>query len=95
MTIFGQRWHRREAPPSSIELAEHWGPHIRWCIDQFGPSRCMFESNFPPDRASCSYAVLWNAFKRISAGYAPQERAQLLHDTAARVYRLGAGTAQK
>jgi predicted TIM-barrel fold metal-dependent hydrolase len=90
MTIFGQRWHRREIPPSSSELADFWGPHVRWCIEQFGPSRCMFESNFPPDRASCSYVVLWNAFKRISAGYDPADRAQLLHDTAAQVYRLGA-----
>jgi predicted TIM-barrel fold metal-dependent hydrolase len=48
----------------------------------------MFESNFPVDRASCSYQVLWNAFKRLSAGFAARERAALFHDTAARVYRL-------
>ena len=50
----------------------------------------MFESNFPVDKASCSYAVLWNAFKRIAADCSAAEKAALFHDTAARVYRLSA-----
>jgi predicted TIM-barrel fold metal-dependent hydrolase len=49
----------------------------------------MFESNFPVDKAMCSYPVLWNAFKRIAAGATPTEKAALFHDVAARVYRLG------
>jgi predicted TIM-barrel fold metal-dependent hydrolase len=40
------------------------------------------------DRLSCNYAVLWNAFKRLSQAYSETERAALFHDTAARVYRL-------
>jgi len=48
----------------------------------------MFESNFPVDKASCSYRVLWNSFKRLTSGYSAAERAKLFHDTAARVYRL-------
>ena len=48
----------------------------------------MFESNFPVDKLSCSYRVLWNAFKRLTAGYSADERAALFHDTAQRVYRL-------
>jgi predicted TIM-barrel fold metal-dependent hydrolase len=48
----------------------------------------MFESNFPVDRLSCSYGVLWNAFKKIGRNYSGRERAALFHDTAARVYRL-------
>ena len=48
----------------------------------------MFESNFPVDKVSFSYPVLFNAFKRISAEYTPTERAALFHDTAARIYRL-------
>ena len=35
-------------------------------IDSFGPSRCMFESNFPVDKDSVSYRTLWNMFKRIA-----------------------------
>lgn len=88
MSSAGFRWHKREAPPGSKELAEVMGPYYRHCIEQFGADRCMFESNFPVDRLSCSYAVLWNAFKRLSRDYSESERAALFHDTAARVYRL-------
>ena len=90
MTAAGFGWHRMESPPGSACLAEHMQPYVRTCIDLFGPDRCMFESNFPVDRASCSYTVLWNAFKRLSYEFTPSERAKLLHDTAAGVYRLGA-----
>ena len=48
----------------------------------------MFESNFPVDRMSTSYDVLWNAFKCITAGFTPAERAALFAGTARRVYRL-------
>jgi len=89
MTMAGFGWHRREAPPGSAELADAMGPYYRACIELFGAERCMFESNFPVDRASCSYTVLWNAFKRLSTDYSPDERSALFHDTAVRVYRLG------
>jgi len=92
MTMAGFGWHRREAPPGSDELAEAIGPYYRTCIELFGPERCMFESNFPVDKASCSYTVLWNAFKRLSADYSAAERSSLFHDTAARVYRLDENT---
>ena len=48
----------------------------------------MFESNFPPDKMSFSYNVLYNAFKRLSKNYSTIERAAMFHDTAARVYRI-------
>ena len=48
----------------------------------------MFESNFPVDRQSCSYHVLWNAFKKIAADYSDEERDALFYGTAAAVYRL-------
>ena len=90
MPIFGLGWHKRPEPPTSEELAEAWGDDIRWCIERFGVERCMFESNFPVDRQSCSYTVLWNAFKRIVADASPSEKAALFHDTAVAAYRLGA-----
>lgn len=90
MPIMGGGWHRREAPPSSAELAEAWGPFVRWCIETFGADRCLFESNFPVDGASCSYAVLWNAFKRMAADASPAEKADLFAGTARRVYGLPA-----
>ena len=88
MTMSGFGWHKRDAPPGSIELAEAMGPYYQACIECFGVERCMFESNFPVDRASCSYTIQWNAFKRLTQGYSPAERSALFHDTAARVYRL-------
>jgi predicted TIM-barrel fold metal-dependent hydrolase len=48
----------------------------------------MFESNFPVDKEGCSYPVLWNAFKRIAAGYSADERRALFSETARKVYRL-------
>jgi predicted TIM-barrel fold metal-dependent hydrolase len=84
----GFGWHERTTPPSSAELAEIMAPYYHWCIEQFGVDRCMFESNFPVDKVSYSYTVMWNAFKRISRGFSPQAHSALFHDTAARVYRL-------
>ena len=72
----------------SEQLAEEWRPYIETCIEAFGPERCMFESNFPVDMGSCSYATLWNAFKRIAAGYSADEKTALLSGTAKKVYRL-------
>jgi predicted TIM-barrel fold metal-dependent hydrolase len=88
MPICGFDWHKRDAPPGSAELAETLAPYYLYCIEQFGVDRCMFESNFPVDKASCSYTVLWNAFKRIAADFSPSARAALFHDTASRVYRI-------
>jgi len=77
-----------DPPASSQQLAGEWRPYIETCIEAFGPTRCMFESNFPVDALSCSYATLWNAFKRLAAGAGTDERRALFHNTAARVYRL-------
>ena len=63
-------------------------PYFDFCIEQFGVHRCMFESNFPVDKASYSYVAIWNAFKRISEGYSAAERKALFQHTAARVYRI-------
>jgi predicted TIM-barrel fold metal-dependent hydrolase len=88
MTMSGFGWHKRDAPPNSVELAAAMTPYYRTCIDCFGVERCMFESNFPMDRASCCYTILWNAFKRLTREYSQAERAALFHGTATRVYRL-------
>jgi predicted TIM-barrel fold metal-dependent hydrolase len=48
----------------------------------------MFESNFPPDKAAYSYAVFWNACKRLAQGVSAAEKQALLSGSAARFYRL-------
>lgn len=88
MPLGGFEWHKREAPPSSADIADVMGPYYRHCIEAFGADRCMFESNFPVDKLSLSYAVLWNAFKKIAASYSYDEKQSLFHGTAARVYRI-------
>lgn len=88
MTLSGFGWHRRPKPPSSDELADAMAPWFHFCIEQFGTRRCMFESNFPMDKVSCSYTVLWNAFKKITLNFSDSEKAALFHDTAAAIYRL-------
>jgi predicted TIM-barrel fold metal-dependent hydrolase len=90
MRLFGFDVHRGELPPSSQQLADAWRPYVETCIEAFGPSRAMFESNFPVDKGSCSYQALWNAFKRIAAGASAGDKQALFNGTATRVYRLGA-----
>ncbi len=90
MVTYGYGFEEREEPPDSAALADAWAPYLGFVIDTFGPSRCMFESNFPVDKLSCSYGNLWNAFKRIAAGrgLSADERNDLFYGTAARVYSI-------
>ena len=91
MDINGYGWHEQAAPPTSEALMQATRRYFEHTIEKFGVGRCMFESNFPVDKLSCSYTVLWNAFKRLTADYSAAEKAALYHDTAARVYRLSTG----
>src|SRR5439155_51243 len=88
MPRIGFDWHTREKPIGSEELAASMAPLMSYCIEQLGPERCMFESNFPVDKVSFSHHVLFNAFKRFSKSYSASERAALFHDTAVRAYRV-------
>jgi len=84
----GFLWNLRDRPASSDELVEAQRGYYLHTIECFGPERCMFESNFPVDRFSISYPVLWNAFKKIAAGFSQAEQHAMFYGTAARVYRL-------
>ena len=88
MPLNGFGWHERDQRPDSQEIADATRRYVHHTIERFGPERCMFESNFPVDAVSCSYRVLWNAFKRIVADATPAEKALLFHDTAATFYRI-------
>jgi predicted TIM-barrel fold metal-dependent hydrolase len=91
MCLLGYDFHKRPRPPSSEQAAAAWRPYIETCIEAFGPSRAMFESNFPPDKGQCSYQVIFNAFKRVAAQYSEAEKTALFSQTAADVYRLKLG----
>jgi predicted TIM-barrel fold metal-dependent hydrolase len=88
MRLGGFGFHEHPEPPSSDTLATVWRPYVETCIEAFGPSRSMFESNFPVDKGSYSYPVFWNACKLLAKGASSAEKADLFSRTAARFYRL-------
>ena len=88
MSINGWGWDTRDRPASSDEIVAAHRDYYLHTIDCFGPQRCMFESNFPVDKESVSYSVLWNAFKKMAAGFSENEKDDLFIGTAARTYRL-------
>ncbi len=88
MVINGWGWDKRDHPASSEEIVVAHREYYLHTIDCFGPERCMFESNFPVDKESVSYGVLWNAFKKIAAEFSESEKNDLFYGTAANVYRL-------
>jgi L-fuconolactonase len=88
MPMYGVTWHKQPERPSAEAVATVWRERVRWCIEQFGVDRCMFESNFPVDRLGIDYATLWDAFDLMTGDLSPDERDALFHDTACRTYRL-------
>ena len=88
MRINGFGFEDGADPPSSQALAAAWKPYIETCIEAFGASRCMFESNFPVDKGSYSYPVFWNACKLLAKGASADEKRDLFAGTAQRFYRL-------
>ena len=91
MCLLGYDFHLRPMPPSSEQAATAWRPYIETCIEAFGANRCMFESNFPPDKGQCSYQVIFNAFKRLAAPYSEAEKTAMFSKTATDIYRLQLG----
>lgn len=91
MSYFAHGYDRRETPATSEELASGWAPYFDHCIEHFGATRCMFESNFPPDRDSVGYAIVWNMFKRVANRYSEAEKHALFYGTAEKVYRMTLG----
>ena len=83
----GFGWDQNERPPTSDEFAEAQRRYYLHTIECFGPDRCMFESNFPVDKLSLFYQVLWNGLKKIVADFSADERDSMFYGTVARVYR--------
>ena len=84
----GFGWHSRATPATSDEFVEAQKPYYLHTIECFGPDRCMFESNFPVDKLSISYQVLWNGLKKIVADFSEDEKQAMFSGTASRIYRL-------
>jgi len=88
MPVNGFGLHKQPKPPSSETLVELNRDYYLTAIDYFGVDRCMFESNFPVDRQSCSYRTLWNAFKKLVQDFSEQDKDQLFYQTAMTTYRI-------
>ncbi|MBD3649489.1 MAG: amidohydrolase family protein [Pseudomonadales bacterium] len=84
----GFGWHTRETPPTSDEFVEAQRRYYLHTIECFGPDRCMMESNFPVDKFSLSYHVLYNGLKKIVADFSDDEKDEMFYGTAARVYAI-------
>ncbi len=84
----GFGWNERAVPATSDELVAAQRRYYLHTIECFGPDRCMFESNFPVDKLSISYHALYNALKKIAAGFSDDEQDAMFYRTAARVYSL-------
>lgn len=85
----GFGWDKAERPPTSDEFVAAQEKYYLHMIDCFGPERCMFESNFPVDRLSISYHVLFNGFKKMASRFSDSEQHALFYGTAEKVYQLG------
>ncbi|MBI0535223.1 amidohydrolase [Roseomonas sp. KE2513] len=88
MAVGGFDFEHQDIPPTSEQLVAAWRPYLETCVEAFGAVRCMFESNFPVDKGSTGYVVLWNAFKHFAASASAEERTALFSGTAIRTYRL-------
>ena len=84
----GFGWFGRDAPPTSDEFVAAQSRYYLHMIECFTPARCMFESNFPVDKLSLSYPVLWNGLKKIVADFSEDEKDAMFGGTASLVYRL-------
>lgn len=84
----GFGWHERDTPPTSDEFVQAQRDYYLHTIECFGPARCMMESNFPVDRMSISYHVLYNGLKKIVMDFSEDEKDQMFHGTATRIYNL-------
>ena len=84
----GFGWDRRAEPVTAEEFAAAQREYYLHAIDCFGTERCMFESNFPVEKVSVSYPVLYNAFKLMTADFSEADKDALFSATARRVYGL-------
>ena len=88
MPVNGWDWHKRDVPASSDEIVSEQGKYYLYTLKCFGSERCMFESNFPVDKQSISYHVIWNAYKKLVKNFSDIEKSNLFYKTAEKVYKL-------
>jgi predicted TIM-barrel fold metal-dependent hydrolase len=63
-------------------------PWITHCIESFGPSRCVFGTNWPVDRLFSSYEELLQAYAAITSGFSVHERAAMFVQNAEKLFGI-------
>jgi predicted TIM-barrel fold metal-dependent hydrolase len=66
----------------------HIASVVRQTIEMFGPTRCLFGSNFPIEKLWTRYSALIAAYQDALTPLGEAVQRAALHDNAARVYRL-------
>ena len=86
MPVNGWNFHKQDKPASSDQIVDLHQQYYLHTINCFGADRCMFESNFPVDRRSVTYHILWNAFKKMVSDYSDEDKNKLFFKNAKDVY---------
>jgi len=68
--------------------ADVMAPIIRETVAIFGADRCLYGSNFPIEKLWTDYAGLCRTFRDAIAHLDDEQQCAILHDTAARIYRI-------
>jgi predicted TIM-barrel fold metal-dependent hydrolase len=69
----------------TAESLRRW---VETCLEAFGPSRCMFGSNWPLDRIASSYDALIDVFIELISGCSSTEQQAICSGTARQLYGL-------
>jgi predicted TIM-barrel fold metal-dependent hydrolase len=67
---------------------EDLAPIVNHCLDQFGPDRVMFASDWPVCTLGAPLAQWVDALKQIVASRPRDEQKKLFHDNAQKFYGL-------
>lgn len=86
--VLGLGYHARREKPRSEEIAQALAPIVDHALDVFGPSRCMFASNFPMDKVSADFSSIANAYATIVASRGGDALRSVFRETARRFYGL-------
>ena len=68
--------------------ADVMAPIIRETVALFGADRCLYGSNFPIEKLWTDYVTLYRTFRGAIAHLDDKQQRAILHDTAARLYRI-------
>ena len=89
MHVLGWEYHTwKDGKLSVDEVVDKVGPHVQFMLDTFGIDRCMFATNFPPDKGLMQFETYYDAYFKMVEHLSLEDQKKLFHDNAARFYRI-------